>query len=277
MVYFVYPYLFWILIIPFFVLAVLVITNKSRLDRLFDPKILDRLRANKDTLPQVVRNILFFTALFMMIIAMARPVIDKGEKKISLQGSNIVLALDISNSPKSVANYSNILDYTKQKTKILLQNLSNDEVALTAFANNAFLVSPFTADKFALEEMLDGIDNRSVKNNFRNFRALGKLIVLLTKNKPNKIAIIIGNDINEDIPEEFTSLLSKNDIKLFIVPAKGNIDIKELIDFLSSHDADHRDKLILSRDQKELFYYPLGLSLILLLIAWSSLPVRIKK
>jgi Ca-activated chloride channel family protein len=277
MVYFVYPYLFWILIIPFFVLAVLVITNKSRLDRLFDPKILDRLRANKDTLPQVVRNILFFTALFMMIIAMARPVIDKGEKKISLQGSNIVLALDISNSPKSVANYSNILDYTKQKTKILLQNMSNDEVALTAFANNAFLVSPFTDDKFALEEMLDGIDNRSVKNNFRNFKALGELIVFLTKNKPNKVAVIIGNDINEDITEEFTRLLSKNDIALFIVPINDNIDIKELIDFLSSHDADHRDKFILSRDQKELFYYPLGLSLILLLIAWSSLPIRIKK
>ncbi len=213
----------------------------------------------------------------MMIIAMARPVVDKGEKKISLQGSNIVLALDILNSPKSVANYSNILDNTKQKTKILLQNMSNDEVALTAFANNAFLVSPFTDDKFALEEMLNGIDNKYVKNNSRNFKALGELIVFLTKNKPNKIAIIIGTDINEDIPEEFTSLLSKNDIKLFIVPINGNIGTKELIDFLSSHDADHRDKLILSRDQKELFYYPLGLSLILLLIAWSSLPVRIKK
>ncbi|MDY0195493.1 MAG: VWA domain-containing protein [Sulfurovaceae bacterium] len=275
MVYFVYPYLFWVLIIPFFVLAVLLITNKSRLDRLFDPQILDRLRANKDSLPQVVRNILFFTALFMMIIAMARPIADKGEKKISLQGSNIVLALDISKPNERADNDHNTLDDAKQKTKILLQNMSNDEVALTAFANNAFLVSPFTHDKFSLEEILDGIDNKYIKNNIRNFKALGELIVFLTKNKPNKMAIIISNDINEDIPEDFKSLISKNDIKLFIVPLSR--DIKELLEFLSSHNADHRDKFVLYRDQKELFYYPLGLSLILLIVAWSSLPKRIKK
>lgn len=277
MVYFVYPYLFWILIIPFFILAILVVTNKSRLDRLFEPQILDKLRANKDSLPQVARNILFFLALFMMIIAMARPIVDIGEKKISLQRSNIVLSLDISDSNERADNDRNKLDDVKQKTKILLQNMSNDEVALTAFANNAFLVSPFTDDKFALEEMVDGIDNRYVKNNIRNFRALGELIIVLTKNKTNKIAIIISNDINEDIPEDFTSLLSKNDIKFFIVPANANRDSKELVDFLNSYNADNRDKFISYKDQKELFYYPLALSLILLLAAWSSLPKRIKK
>jgi hypothetical protein len=62
---------------------------------------------------------------------------------------------------------------------------------------------------------------------------------------------------------------------LFIVPLSR--DIKELLEFLSSHNADHRDKFVLYRDQKELFYYPLGLSLILLIVAWSSLPKRIKK
>ena len=96
MVHFVYPYLFWVLIVPFLILAALVITNKSRLDRLFDRQILDRLRVNKDSLPHAARNILFFTALLMMIIAMARPVFDKGEQKISLKGSNIVLSFDIS-------------------------------------------------------------------------------------------------------------------------------------------------------------------------------------
>ena len=153
--------------------------------------------------------------------------------------------------------------------------MSNDEVALTAFANNAFLISPFTNDKFLLEEMIDGIDNRYVKNDLRNFRALGELLVFITKDKPNKTAVIISN--NEDIPEEFTSLLSKNDIKLFIVSANAHADTKELYDFLSSYNIDNGDKFLLSKNQKELFYYPLVLSLILLLVSWSSLPIRIKK
>ncbi len=275
MVHFVYPYLFWVLIVPFLILAALVITNKSRLDRLFDRQILDRLRVNKDSLPHAARNILFFTALLMMIIAMARPVFDRGEQKISLKGSNIVLSFDISSLNGNVDRDSNKFDDAKQTTKILLQNMSNDEVALTAFANNAFLISPFTNDKFSLEEMIDGIDNKYVKNDLRNFRALGELLVFLTKDKPNKTAVIISN--NEDIPEEFTSLLSKNDIKLFIVSANAYVDTKELYNFLNSYNIDNGDKFLLSKDQKELFYYPLVLSLILLLVSWSSLPIRIKK
>ncbi len=275
MVHFVYPYLFWVLIIPFFILAALVITNKSRLDRLFDDQVLNKLRANKDSLPQAARNILFFTALLMMIIAMARPIVDNGEKKISLKGSNIVLSIDISNPDKMADD--NSLHHIKQTTKILLQNMSNDEVAITAFANNAFLVSPFTNDKFSLEEMIDGIGNRYEKNNFRNFRALGELIVFLTMDKPNKIAVIVGNEIKEDIPEDFISMLSQNDIILFMIRNNADMDIKELSDFLSSYNINDQDKFILYQDQKELFYYPLILSLLLLLAAWSSLPKRIKK
>jgi Ca-activated chloride channel family protein len=279
MIYFAYPYLFWILIIPFVVLAVLMITNKSRLDRLFDPQVLERLSATKEGMPQVVRNILFFVALFLMIIAMARPIIDEGEKKIYSQGLNAVLALDISKSMGSKVNYPNRLDYAKQRAKILLKNLSNDEVALTAFANNAFLISPFTSDIFTLQEMLDGIDNTHLANGVTNFLAIGELIVSLSKDKTNKIAIIISDGgENEDL-DDFERLLNKNDIKLFVIPndTNNNIDIKELIDFLSSHNFDHRDKFIMSKDHKELFYYPLVISLVLLLLSWSSLPKRIKR
>ncbi|MGW8169173.1 MAG: vWA domain-containing protein [Sulfurovaceae bacterium] len=278
MVYFVYPYLFWILIIPFVVLAMLMITNKSRLDRLFDPQVLERLCANKDSMPQIVRNILFFVALFLMIIAMARPVIDRGGQEIYSQGSNIVLALDISGSTISKDNYQNKLDYAKQKAKILLKNLSNDEVALTAFANNAFLISPFTSDMFALQEMLDGIDNTHLVNGATNFLAVGELIVSLSEDKPNKIAIIISDvGENEDL-EDIKRLLNKNDIRLFIILTKNdstvpddNRDIKELADAL------HQYKFFMTKDRKELFYYPLSISLVLLFLSWSSLPKRIKR
>lgn len=276
MMHFVYPYLLLILIIPFVVLAILMVTNKSRLDRLFDPQVLERLYANKDSMPQVVRNILFFIALFLMIIAMARPVIYGGGEIYS-QGSNVVLALDISGSTRSKNNYPNSLDYAKQRAKILLKNLSDDEVALTAFANNAFLISPFTSDIFALQEMLDGIDNTHLVNGATNFLAIGELIVSLSKDKPNKIAIIISDGGENKDLDDFERLLNKNDIKLFVIPTDNNSDIKELVDALYQHNTDYQNKFIMSKDRKELFYYPLGISLVLLLLSWSSLPKRIKR
>ncbi len=276
MMHFVYPYLFLILIIPFVVLAILIVTNKSRLDRLFDPQVLERLYANRDSIPQVVRNILFFTALFLMIIAMARPVIDRGGEIYS-QGSNVVLALDILGPMGSKDNYPNRLNYAKQKAKILLKNLSDDEVALTAFANNAFLISPFTSDIFALQEMLDGIDNTHLVNGATNFLAIGELIVSLSKDKPNKIAIIISDGGENKDLDDFERLLNKNDIKLFVIPTDNNSDIKELVDALHQHNADYQNKFIIFKDRKELFYYPLGISLVLLLLSWSSLPKWIKR
>jgi len=322
MVHFVYPYLFWIFIIPFAIFALLVATNKSKLERLFEENVLARLRADKDSIPQVVRNILFFTALFLMIVAMARPIVDRGERKISLQGLDVVMALDISGSMRSTDNYPNRLSFAKQKAKLLLQNMSNDEVALVTFADNAFLVAPFTNDIIALQDMLDGISDASTTMGATNFTALGEMIVSLSKDKPNKIAIVFSDGGDEEALGDFESLLSKNDIKLFVVlvgskngsavldinskplmlpngkiamtkrnDALANIaleqngayviasydskDVQGLADTL--HQSGSHKSSTVMRDWQELFYYPLSMSLIFLLFAWSSLPSRIKR
>ncbi len=322
MVYFVYPFLFWILIIPFMIFTLLVITNKNRLDRLFDPQVLARLRADKDSIPQVVRNILFFAALFLMIVAMARPVIDKGERKVSSQGMDAVLALDISGSMRSTDNYPNRLSFAKQKAKTLLENMGGDEVALAVFASNAFLVTPFTSDIIALQDMIDGISDASTTIGATNFTALGELMVFLTKDKPNKIAIVISDGGDEEDLEDFESLLSKKDIKLFVIlvgsqngsavlDINGNplilsdgtiamtkrndalgkmaleqngaymiasYDNKDIIDLANViHRSSSHKTFTVIRDQQELFYYPLAISLLLLLLALSSMPARTKR
>jgi Ca-activated chloride channel homolog len=311
MVYLLYPYLFWILIIPFLLFAFLVITNKSKIDRVFDPEILDKLRVDKDSMPLAARNILFLIALFLMIVAMARPVVIDN-KKISSDGANIVLALDISGSMRSTDNYPNRLEFAKQKAKKLLQNIRGDEVALTAFADNAFLIAPFTADTVVLNDMIDGIVDTSMSST--NFTALGEAIAFLTKDKSNKAAVVISDGGEKDDLKDFENILNRNNIKLFVllvgskngasvldadnkpfILPNGKIAITKRNDMLgnialqqngayeiaSNDDKDikelagklHNSSVIISR---ELFYYPLGISLIFLLLAWSSLPMRIK-
>ncbi|MDD5406669.1 MAG: VWA domain-containing protein [Sulfurovaceae bacterium] len=324
MVHFVYPYLFWILVIPFAVFAFLVTTNKSKIDRLFDPQVLEKIRVDANNVPQVMRNVLFFIALFFMIVAMARPVIDRGEIKTPINGSKVVLAIDISGSMRSRDNYPNRLEFAKRKVKALLQEMNGDEVALVAFADNSFLAAPFTTDIVALQNILDGININPANIGSTNFTSFGEMIAFLTNDKQNKTAIVISDGGDERDLMDFESLLRKNNIKLFVLlvgskngsavldanskpfilpngkiaftnrnDALGSIalqqngaymiashddkDIKELADILHRSNIIENNSSDTIRDRQELFYYPVGISLVLLLFAWSSIPVRTKK
>ena len=61
---FVNPYLFWIFMVPFVLFAFLISTNKERLSRIFDEKVLARLSASDESMPLMLRNVLMFRRNF---------------------------------------------------------------------------------------------------------------------------------------------------------------------------------------------------------------------
>jgi len=98
---FVNPYLFLILIIPFAFFAFLISTNKERLSRIFDEKVLTRLSAANEGMPLMLRNILLFAGIFFMIVALARPVKEMDDIVVHVEGLTLLTALDISGSMRS--------------------------------------------------------------------------------------------------------------------------------------------------------------------------------
>jgi Ca-activated chloride channel family protein len=131
---FVNPQFFWALIVPFVIFAFLISTNKERLARIFDEKVLKRLSAADEGMPMVVRNILMLLALFLMIVAMARPVIEKGDRKVEVQGLTLLTALDISGSMRSTDVYPNRLTFAKKKMNTFFDAMPSDEIGVVAFA-----------------------------------------------------------------------------------------------------------------------------------------------
>ena len=74
---FLYPEFILYMVPPALVLLYLVITNKSSIERIFSEKVLRYLKIEQG-LPKRFRLVLMFVALFLMIVAMARPVFNKG-------------------------------------------------------------------------------------------------------------------------------------------------------------------------------------------------------
>ena len=214
---FVYPYLFWVMIVPFILFAVLVATNKERLSRIFDEKVLERLSAANESMPQRLRNIILFTGIFFMIVAMARPVVDKGEQTVEVKGLTVLTALDISGSMRSRDVYPNRLAFAKKKMDAFFDAMPSDEVGAVAFAYAPFVLAPFTSDKETLKMIIDGVDDSYINMGSTDFSALGSLAAQLLEEKKPKILVVFTDGGDEKAIAGFADILKANHIDLYAV------------------------------------------------------------
>ncbi len=221
---FVHPYLFWILIVPFILFAFLITTNKEHLSRIFDEKVLKRLSAADESMPVVVRNVLMFVAIFLMIVAIARPVVEKGEQKVAVKGLSLLVGLDISGSMRSEDQFPNRLEFAKKKIASLFDLMPSDEISVLAFAYSPFILAPFTSDKGTLKQMVAGVDDSYINMGSTDFMALGEFASNLLEKKKPKIMVLFSDGGDKKALEGFSEHLKAHGIDLYVVlvgTAKG--------------------------------------------------------
>jgi len=214
---FVNPYLFWILIIPFVIFAFLISTNKERLSRIFDEKVLERLNAGSESIPLLVRNVLMFSAIFLMIVALARPVLDEGDKVVEVKGLTLLAALDISGSMRSKDVYPNRLEFAKKKMNAFFDAMPSDEIGVVAFAYSPFVLAPFSSDKETLKMMVKGVDDSYINMGSTDFLALGELANSLLEKKDPKILVLFTDGGDEKAIAGLADVLKANKIDLYVV------------------------------------------------------------
>ncbi len=318
---FVNPQFFWVMIVPFVILAFLISTNKERLSRVFDEKVLKRLSATDESMPMMVRNVLMFLAIFFMIVAMARPVMEKGDKKVEVQGLTLLTALDISGSMRSTDVYPNRLEFAKKKMAALFDAMPSDEVGVVAFAYSPFVLAPFSTDKETLKMMVDGVDDSYINMGSTDFSALGEQVAKLLEEKKPKILVLFSDGGDEEAIAGFADILEANEVDLYVVlvgtqkgapvigengkpmtqkdgtiaitqrndalgevakklggayvvASNGKEDIQQLVNIIRGKYKNQQQGEVTVKERVEYFYYPLGFGLLLLLIAFSSMPQR---
>ncbi len=214
---FVNPYLFWIFIVPFVLFAFLISTNKERLSRIFDEKVLTRLSAANEGMPLMLRNIVMFAAIFFMIVALARPVKEMDDIVVHVQGLTLLTALDISGSMRSKDVYPNRLTFAKKKMNIFFDAMPSDEIGVVAFAYSPFVLAPFSSDKETLKMMVEGVDDSYINMGSTDFSALGELGSSLLEKKDPKIMVLFTDGGDEESIAGLSDELKANKIDLYVV------------------------------------------------------------
>ncbi|GAN31650.1 MAG: VWA domain-containing protein [Candidatus Brocadia sp. AMX2] len=167
---------------------------------------LDTVKKLKPSFWQRYRYVLIIlrsAAIVLLVIALARPQYGNEQTKVTTEGIDIVLAVDVSGSMLAEdfeigGRRHNRLYVIKQVVKEFIQKRTNDRIGLVVFAGRAYTQCPMTLDYGMLLQLLEKAEIGMVEDGtaigsgigssvdrLKNTKAKSKVIILLTDGRNN--------------------------------------------------------------------------------------------
>jgi Ca-activated chloride channel homolog len=152
-----YKELLWLLLLlPLIVAVYFYAANKkkSAFKKIGDEALVKELTAHYNTSSFPKKFLLVFFAMAFILVSVANLRTKIGAEKISRNGIDVMIAIDVSKSMLAQDIKPNRLDRAKQLLNKLIDKLSNDKVGIVIFAGRAYLQMPLTADHSAAKMYL---------------------------------------------------------------------------------------------------------------------------
>ena len=139
-----------LIVLYFFMLA----WKKKTIKKIGDARLVNEMI--KDYLPQrfAIKFVLIVLAFATGVLALANLRSPKGTEKVSRNGIDVMIALDVSKSMLAQDIQPNRLDRAKQVLGKLIDKLANDRIGIVVFAGKAYLQMPLTGDHGAAKMYL---------------------------------------------------------------------------------------------------------------------------
>jgi Ca-activated chloride channel homolog len=195
-------YLYGLLLIPFFLLllGIGVLYSRRMLARFGDPRLLAVLMQEASGKRPVIKYLLLIFALGALIFAIAGPQVGSKLEEMKIQGVELVIALDVSNSMLAEDIKPNRLERSRQAISNLIDELSHDRLGIIVFAGDAYVQLPMTTDYAAAKMILQTIDTKIVNT---QGTAIGKAIEMASRSftnteGKNRAIIVISDGENHE-------------------------------------------------------------------------------
>ena len=181
-------YLYLLIIVPFAALLLAGAAQRKRtaIARLGTPALITALSASVSPRQRRWKTILWFIALTVLIIALARPRWGTQIQVSTQRGIQVMVVLDVSSSMLAEDIKPNRLTRAKLTVEELMDRLGGNEVGLVLFAGAAFVQFPLTADFNTARSFLDAAGPWTIS---RPGTALEEAIHVAIGGFPQEIAI----------------------------------------------------------------------------------------
>lgn len=153
-------YLYLLIILPLMVGGFIWTNIKKRKDveKLGDLKLAKRFMPELSLKRSYLKFWLIFAAVIFAIVTIARPQFGSKIEKVTKEGIEIVIAIDVSNSMLARDVAPDRLSKAKQILTRIINDRKNDKVAIVVFAGEAYVQLPMTSDTQSAKLFLDNIN-----------------------------------------------------------------------------------------------------------------------
>lgn len=214
---------------------------------------------------QLVLRIMTFV---LLVTALARPQTQNSWKNKSVEGIDIMLAMDVSTSMLAEDLKPNRIEAAKQVAAEFISGRPNDNIGLTIFAGEAFTQCPMTTDHTSLLNLLQnvrtdiaargliqdgtaiGMGLANAVSRLKNSKAKSKVVILLTdgSNNMGDLSPMTSAEIARSLGiRVYTIGVGTNKVAPYPMPVAGGvqyvnipveIDTKTLGDIASATEGD---------------------------------------
>lgn len=141
-------------------------------------------------LPYILRLII----IALISIILARPQTTSGEQKVTTEGIDIVLAMDVSTSMLAEDLQPNRIKAAKEAAAEFIDHRPNDRIGLVVFAGQSFTQSPITIDHTVLKELLSKLETGMVQDGTAIGMGLATSVSRLKDSKAKSRVVILLTD-----------------------------------------------------------------------------------
>ena len=186
----------WALVlVPLLVLLYGYASRRSQalLDRFGEHELVRKLRPAVSVTATRWKASLVVAAVALLAFSLARPQFGTRVETLRRQGQDVIVALDVSRSMYAEDIAPNRLERAKIEVGRIIQRLDGDRIGLVAFAGDAFVQSPLTADYGAAMMFLNAMDPESMSTQGTDLaRAIEVSIEALEETPPeNRIVVVV--------------------------------------------------------------------------------------
>ena len=167
--------------------------GQALLDRFGEHDLVRKLRPAVSVTAQRWKASLVVASVALLAFALARPQFGTRVETLRRQGQDVVVALDVSRSMYAEDVAPNRLERARIEVGRIIQRLDGDRIGLVAFAGDAFVQSPLTADYGAAMMFLNAMDPESMSTQGTDLaRAIEVSIEALEETPPeNRIVVVV--------------------------------------------------------------------------------------
>ena len=200
---FLYPELLFLLFLPPVLLVpVLLRTHIQRkaLKEFGETALVRELMPDLSLRRKLGKDLILLLALILLILALARPQMGSKTEKVKLEGIEMMVALDISNSMLATDVAPSRLTMAKSIVRRMFDRMNNNKIGLVLFAGDAFIQMPMTGDFISAKMFLDNANPDLIE---AQGTEIGKAIRLCRRsfsaeNKAKKAIVILTDGENHE-------------------------------------------------------------------------------